>query len=107
MTDFPFQERSQSLRCTKKESHNGRIYNYDTHMVMPHRNDEDEEHLDQFLGQVSVWRFTDKNGKIRIVRAPHMAATVETDANTRDTVVSENAVEIRVKINQMFKGVKL
>ncbi|MFD2163687.1 hypothetical protein ACFSJU_14855 [Paradesertivirga mongoliensis] len=105
-TRIPFKEGSGSLSVRKIDSPNGIIHDYAGRMFMPHWNEEDENELDPFLGQVAVVRTVDMNGKVRIIGAPGYAVTLETSGGTGEGFTAENGTELRFKTEQVFRAFK-
>ncbi|HEY0177044.1 MAG TPA: hypothetical protein VGC08_11745 [Pedobacter sp.] len=100
----PFKEQTGQMKVDTEDNVNGTVYNYSGSIYLHNMRDEVDQAMNPFLGQVSMIRVTDMNGRIYIIGAPDFPVTVTSSGDTGKTYVSENGKEYQFKIEQTFEA---
>jgi len=102
----PFKEQSGELRETTENTENGPLYTYTGSIFLANQRDEVDLIMRTYLGQRSVIRITDMNGRVYIIGSPVLPVTLTSSGETSKTYTGENGKEFQFKVEQNFPALK-
>ncbi|WP_316743404.1 hypothetical protein [Pedobacter antarcticus] len=105
-TKVPFREQGGRIKEVIEETENGMLCTYTGSIILPCMRDDVDLVMDKYLGQKSVVRITDMNGRIYIIGAPGLPVEIGSTGDTGENFTNENAKQFEFKIAQPFKAMR-
>ncbi|MNL18008.1 hypothetical protein D3C87_1391310 [compost metagenome] len=105
-TEIPFKVETCQLQIKILNTENGPVYTYSGKWKMHNMRDEVDDVMFKLVGQITVLRLTDMNGRIYVIGAPGMPVNISINQDTGERFVNENGSEFIFSIDQPFAAVK-
>lgn len=105
-TDVPLKEQSGVLKVKIEDTDNGKVYTYSGKWNIHNMRDDVDAVMINLVGQISVLRLTDMNGRIYIIGAPGIPVTITINQDTGEKYINENGTEFLFTVEQPFAALK-
>jgi len=105
--NVPFKEQTGELKEETEDHVNGTIYTYSGSIFVPNLRDEIDATMRMYIGQTSMIRATDMNGRVYILGSPHIPVMLNSSGNTSKTFIGENGKEFQFKVEQNYPALRM
>jgi hypothetical protein len=104
-TEVPFKNESGQFKIKEEDTDNGTVYAYSGRFFLHSMRNEVDSGMAKFIGQVSVMRLTDMNGRKYIIGAPGKPVTISKNGDTGQRYTNENGTEFSFQVAQMESAI--
>ena len=99
-TLIPFKDESGQMVIRTADTDNGPVYTYSGRFFIHNMRDEVDQAMENFIGQKSIMRITDMNGRSYLIGAPGKPVTLLPNGDTGQRYVNENGMDFNFNIEQ-------